>query len=178
MQPEAGEAEIDRQRLVELGSPVIKEIGGIGHRRRYAVADHVHCYRPGEEEAGMEHLHAEAGIRLGEQRPLRPEADLAPGVEIEPRQRLRQGRPCFIGYGRDLAGPAHDLVEAESRLRRRLFRLLRQQSLRRSGGAQCGAQPGQNPAAIGNRHDRSLPLGYKRAKARCANDLGDEMGLV
>ena len=59
-----------------------------------------------------------------------------------------------------------------------MLRLLRQQSLRRGGGAQSGAQPGQNPAAIGNRHDRSLPLGYRRAKTRCANDLGDEMGLV
>ena len=52
------------------------------------------------------------------------------------------------------------------------------QGLRRGGGAQSGAQPGENPATIGDRHDRSLPRGYRRAKARCANDLGDEMGPV
>ena len=45
MQAEAGEAEIDRKVLVELGAAVVEQAGGIGDRRRDAVADRVHHHR-------------------------------------------------------------------------------------------------------------------------------------
>ena len=118
MQSEAGKAEIDRQRLLELHPAIVEQIGRIGHRRRHAVAHHIDHHRAREQEARMEHLHPERRAVRRQQRPVGPEADVAPGVEIEPRERLGQARPGLVGGGRDLAGPAHHVLEAEAGLRR------------------------------------------------------------
>jgi len=66
----------------------------------------------------MEQLQTIIRARLRHQRPLGPEPDVAPGVEIQPRQRLGQGGPRLVGGGCDVARATHHLLEAEARLRR------------------------------------------------------------
>ena len=67
-QSKAGEAEIDRQRVVDLGPAVVEEIGGVGDRRRDAVAQHVDDHRALVEMPEMKKLQAEVGPLLAEQR--------------------------------------------------------------------------------------------------------------
>ena len=92
LQPEAGETEIDRQIVVDLGAAVVEEVGGVGNRRRDAVAQHVDDDWALVEMAEMEQLEPEIGALLAEQRLVRFEADVAPGVEIEVRQAVGQRR--------------------------------------------------------------------------------------
>ena len=89
-QPEAGETEIDRQRVVDLGAAVVEQVGGVGDRRRDSIAQHVDDDRALVEMPEMEQLEPEIGALLAEQRLVGFEADVAPGVEIEVRQAVGQ----------------------------------------------------------------------------------------
>ena len=92
MQAEAREAEIDRQRPLDLVAAVVEQLPLVGNRRRHAVADDVHRHRALVEEAEMEQLHPERPVARGEQGAVRTEADVAVIVEAEPVQGLRQLR--------------------------------------------------------------------------------------
>ena len=90
VQAEAREAEIDRQRPLDLVAAVVEQLALVGDRRRHAVADDVHRHRPLVEEAEVEQLHPERPAADAEQRAVGPEADVPVGVEIEPVERLGQ----------------------------------------------------------------------------------------
>ena len=60
MDAEAGEAEVDRQRLIELGAAIVEQVGGVGNRRGDAIADRIDGYWPQEQMAEVEELEAEA----------------------------------------------------------------------------------------------------------------------
>ena len=93
MQAEAGKAEIDRQRPVDLVAAVVEQLRagratGVGTPSRitFTVTGRV------VEEAEVEQLHPERAAAAAEQRPVGPEADVAVGVEVEPVERLGQRR--------------------------------------------------------------------------------------
>jgi hypothetical protein len=89
-QPKAGEAEIDRQDVGDLGAAVVEEIGGVGDRRRDAVAQDVDDHRTLVEMPEVKQFEAEIAPFLAEQRLIGFEADVAPGIEIEVRQAVGQ----------------------------------------------------------------------------------------
>ena len=152
MQPEPGKADIDRQRPLDLGAAVIEELRLVGDRRRHPVADHVHGYRPLEQETEMEQVHAEGPAGAAEQRPVGPEADIPIGVEIELGQRGREGRHRrVVGDGGEVPRSAHHVLEAEwvgGRSRG---------TLAKGGTGHChGGQALQEAAARQLNHDQTL----------------------
>ncbi|MGN6099230.1 MAG: hypothetical protein ACTHP8_23725 [Bosea sp. (in: a-proteobacteria)] len=127
----------------------------------------------------MEHLHPEGRAVLAEQRPLRPEADVAPGVVVEPGERFRQPGRRLLGDRGDLASAPLHVLEAEARLRRRLrwrrriwiLGLLGEQDRWRSGKAQGGRKPAQNMAAVQHRHSQSVFSSPVATNIHCRSDL-------
>jgi hypothetical protein len=137
--PAAGEAEVHRQRPVDLGAPGVKQLRLVGDRRRHAVANDVHRHRPLVEEAEVEELHSEWPAGRAEERPVGAEADVAIGVELEPVQRLGQRRNVrLVGGAGELARPAHHVLVAERRRRRRSAGLGRRRRCRE--GHRCGEE--------------------------------------
>ncbi len=109
----AGEPEVDRQHP-KLGVAVVEQIGGVGDRRRDAVAQHVDDHRTLVEMPEMEQFQPEIGPLLAEQRLVGFEADVAPGVEIEVRQAVGQRRNRAVeGRGGEVARPLDDVRVAE-----------------------------------------------------------------
>ena len=153
MQAEAGEAEIDRQGLVELGAAVVEQIGGIGDRRRDAVADRVDRHRALVEMAEMEQLQPELASVGAKKSLVGAKPDVAPGIEIELAQRFwkRRQTPCRNG------------AAARSRARRTTS------SKSNFGGGACGL-PGSASAEllIGCQSRRSNEIFDQRA----ALDIG------
>ena len=117
-QPEAGEADVDRQSAVDLGAAVVEKIGRVGDRRRDSVAQHVDDHRALVEMPEMKQFETEIGALLAEQRLVGLEADVAPGVEIEVRQAVGQsGDRGVERRGGKIARPFDDVLVAERRRR-------------------------------------------------------------
>jgi len=189
-QPKAGEAEIDRQDVVDLGPAVVEEIGGVGDRRRDAVTQDVDDHRTLVEMPEMKQFEAEIGPVLAEQRLIGFEADVAPGVEIEVRQAVGQrGNRAVERRGGKVARPLDDVWEAERR--RRSSRSLRRAGLggrrRNNASARSGHEAAeQRPAGqiVHERHSgwavrfepRDMPARAKRRYGHGAN--GPLPGLV
>ena len=117
-QTKTGKTEVDRQGA-KFGMAVVEQIGGVGDRRRDAVARHVDDHRALVQVAQMEQLEPEVRSLLTEQRLVRFEADVAPAVEIEGRKAVGQRRNRAVeGRGGEIARPLHDVLVAEGRRRR------------------------------------------------------------
>ena len=142
MDAQAGEAEIDRQGLVELRPPHVVEARLVGDRRRHAAAHEVHRHGTGVEEAEVEELEPERAP-LPEERLVRLEADVAPGVVVELGDRRRQGRDAgLVGDLGEVLRPALHVGEAEGRLRPP-FAALRPRLARSPRGASWPRVPGR-----------------------------------
>ena len=90
-QAKAGEAEIDRQRVVDLGAPIVEQVGRIGNRT--GMPSRSTLTTTGRfSDVRDEGLEAEVGPVLPEQRLTGFEPDVAPSVEIEVREAVRQRR--------------------------------------------------------------------------------------
>ena len=115
MQPKAGKTEIDRQRLVDFGAAIVEQVGGIGNWRGKAIADRVDRDRLFEQMAEMKGLQPVWPAVLAQQRLVRPETDIAPGIEIQGVERLGQGRgqPGKRRCG-NVAGPLDHIVIAKT----------------------------------------------------------------
>ncbi len=162
MQAEAGKAEIDRQRPLDLVLPVVEKLPLVGDRRRHAVADDVDRHGALIQEAEVEELHPERPAAAAEKRAIRPEADVPVGVEIQPVERLGQGRGGLLeGHGGKLARPPHDILEAE-RVHRRGGILLGER--RRGGGHEEALQ--QPTAGKVGHVDRAVLVGRRRGWAK------------
>ncbi len=55
--------------------------------------------------------------RLVQECAIRPEADIPPGIEIEPRQNVRHSRGRLMRHGGQFPRPPHDILEGETRRR-------------------------------------------------------------
>ena len=118
---EAGESEVDRQVGGELVASVVEQIRRIGDRRRDAVAQHVDHDGTLVEVAEVEELEPEVGVELlAEQRLVRLEADVAPGVVIEIGEAVGQRRhACVIGGGGEVARALHHVLNSRTAAPRR-----------------------------------------------------------
>src|SRR5947209_6981475 len=100
MQAKPGEAEIDRQRLVDLGAAEIEEIGGKGNGRRDAVADRIDGDGALEQMPEHEKLQPKGTAGTRKQCLVLAKPDVAPSVEIEFFQLFGQSRrPRIIRRG-------------------------------------------------------------------------------
>ena len=90
-QTKAGKTKVDRQGA-KCGVAVVKQIGGVGDRRRDAIAQYVDDHRTLVQVPEMEQLQSEIGSILAEQRLIGFETDVAPAVEIEGRETVGQRR--------------------------------------------------------------------------------------
>src|ERR1700716_2891534 len=124
MQTKTGEAEIDRQGLLDFGAAVIGEIGGIRNGGWNAVAQRVEGHRTPLEMSEVKQLQPELAPVGGEKSFVRAKSDVAPSVAVEFVQRFGKRRQGGVEIHRgQVAGAAHDIVEVEFRRRLRLSRL-------------------------------------------------------
>ena len=110
----------------------------------------------------MEELHPERPAAAAEKRPVGPEADVPVGVEIEPVERLRQGRGGLLeGHGGEVARAPHHVLVAEG-VHRRGGALLGER--RRGGGHEEALQ--QPTAGKVGHVDRAVLVGRRRGWAK------------
>ena len=147
VEAEAGEAEGDGKIGRRLVAAPVEHPGGVGDRRRDAVAQHVDHHRPAIKVAEVEQLEAEARARLAEQRLVGLEADVAPGVVVEAGDAFRQRRDRRVERrGGEIARALDHVGHAEGR------RLLRE-GRSEHPHAGHGDDAGQQRSAIQRRHE-------------------------
>ena len=156
MQAKAGEAEIDRQRPLDLVAAVVEQLALVGNRRRHAVADRRSRSRGADRGSPDGTAASGTDRRRWPAAPVGPEADVAVGVEIEPVERLRQldGAAALEGHGQRVRGPAGRRPRSGTGCGRRRGRPLarsagagRPRTGARLRGAGCGGGTGSSAAA-------------------------------
>ena len=143
MQPEPGEAHIDRQWLLNFCAAVIKKVGGIGNGGWYPVSNQVDRDGALVKMAEMEQLQPELTASGAKEGLVGAKPYIAPGIEIQFVERVGESRGRGIESRRgEIAGAAYDVFEIE--FWRGLWRLRRLRG--RLGGLRWGGQDGRREA--------------------------------
>ena len=132
VQTEAGEAEIHRKGRRDLGAAVVEQVRRVGNRHGNAVAKDVDDHRALVEMPEVEELQPERTVHGAQRGLFAAKPDIAPRIEIEPGDGLRQGGDRrVVGCASQIARALGDIGGAKRRGRRRRFLL----SQRRTGQA-------------------------------------------
>ena len=116
MQPEAGEAEIDRRIFRRLDPAIVEQRRRIGNWRGQPVANHIDRDRAPIEEAEMKGLQPEGAAGFAEKSAILPKADVAPIVIVEFVESLGQPRRRILERrGGEFASAVDNLLETKPR---------------------------------------------------------------